>query len=396
MISRAYGQELLGKQQQQALNSSLLGTWSADLGQSKVQLTLTPDGRFSMNETEGNYSVLANTLTLRVQTVELAYQFEFKKDDQLTLSGGDLAQPLSFTRPTEPRSFMGWLFDLSWDSVRRKLYRIIVIALVAVACRLLILALRALSHWIIYSQAGPLKFIYSRYKNRAMTIHSLVLNFVKYVIYIIALGFVFTELGINYKAYMASLSIIGLAIGFGSQGLVQDMVTGFFIIFEGQFDVGDMVEIGPQVGIVEQLGLRMTKLHDYLGQRVVIPNRTIAAVGNYTTGAQRAYVDVAVSDSASAKTAEEVLRQLSKEVFQQFQGVIMATPKILDVSQPDATQGYVRLQVSIWPKQQWVVEQQLLPRVREEFKRLAIDIPADRIAVFYHPRRQRSLRATVS
>lgn len=96
------------------------------------------------------------------------------------------------------------------------------------------------------------------------------------MVYFAALGFILGELGVNYTAYLASLSVIWLAVGFGSQGLVQDVVTGFFIIFEGQFDVGDMVEMSGQTGLVEELGLRMTRLRNYLGELISVPNRNIA------------------------------------------------------------------------------------------------------------------------
>ena len=224
-----------------------------------------------------------------------------------------------------------------------------------------------------------------------MTMYSLVINVAKYVLYLLALGFALSELGVNYKAYFASLSVIGLAIGFGSQGLVQDMVTGFFIIFEGQFNVGDMVEIPPYVGIVEELGLRMTRLRNYLGQTVTIPNRNIASVGNFIKGAQEAQVDVAIADKEVAHEAQNLLKQVADEISSQFAGTIVSAPKILNESSLATGEHFVRVYLAIWPQQQWVVEQQMVPRIREAFSRKGIEIPNDRVIAFYRPREETAI-----
>ena len=164
-------------------------------------------------------------------------------------------------------------------------------------------------------------------------------------------------------------TVIGLAVGFGSQGLVQDMVTGFFLIFEGQFDVGDMVEISGQTGIVSELGLRMTKLRNYLGQLIVIPNRNIAMVGNYTKGSLQAFVDVAVKSGEAAKHGAAELQQIGDEIYRQFQGVILKRPKLLSPLSLKTGEHFIRMYLEIWPQQQWVIDQQLVPRIREILKK---------------------------
>ncbi len=384
---QASAQALIGKEQQDAVRSSLVGEWVTDVGKTKLRLKMTEDGRFALDSTKGKYVVEGNVLKLRSDETEVGYQFALTANE-LDLSGGDLAQPLKFARIREPGSYFKQLFTAPRRSSREKLYRVFVILAVALVCRLVVSLLRGMARVVIYSEWGPLKFFYGHHKNRAMTMHSLVLNLAKYVIYFTALGFVLTELGINYTAYLASLSVIGLAIAFGSQGLVQDMVTGFFVIFEGQFDVGDMVEIPPHTGIVKELGLRMTKLRNYLGQEVVIPNRNLATVGNYATGAQEAYVDVATTSPETAKGALSVLRQLGEEVARQFSGVILGAPEVLGPLSLATGEHFIRLHLSIWPQQQWVVDGQLVPRIRESLRRAGYEVPGDRVAVFYHAREE--------
>ena len=169
------------------------------------------------------------------------------------------------------------------------------------------------------------------------------------------------------------------------------MVTGFFIVFEEQFNVGDMVEIPPHTGIVEELGLRMTRLRNYLGQRVVIPNRNIAVVGNYVRGAQQVYLDVALAPEADIGQVAELLERHAREVAGQFQDIVLSIPK----SQGEialATGGrFVRLHLAIWPQQQWIVDQEIVPGLRTALKAERVEIPGDKIVVFYHPREDRSI-----
>jgi len=276
---------------------------------------------------------------------------------------------------------------VSPESAKQKLYRILVIAAIVAASRLLIMVLQALSRLVIYSAWGPLRFVYRRHKNRVMTLHSLALNLVKYVVYFAALGFVLGEMGVNYTTYLASLSVIGLAVGFGSQGLVQDVVTGFFIIFERQFDVGDMVEISGQTGIVEELGLRMTRLRNYVGQVVVIPNRNIAMVGNYLRGALQAQVDVAVKRAEDAERAVGVLACLAREVSRQFPGVFLGAPKVEGQVALETGEHFVRVCARLWPQQSWVIDGQFIPRAAELLAREGIETVGGRAVACYHVQR---------
>ena len=380
-------QTILSREQERAVLAALKGEWIYNIGGAKIRLRLAGDGGFNLNGKQGRYLVRGTTLTLKSDGGEAVYEFELR-GSELTLSGGDLGQPLKFTKLPGVGESGNWLLEFSVKSLRVKLSKILIIGIVVIVCRVLLLAFRASMHFVIYSDWGPLRFVYRFNKNRIMTIYSLVINIAKYVVYLLALGFALSELGVNYTAYLASLSVIGLAIGFGSQGLVQDMVTGFFVIFEEQYNVGDMVEIPPHVGIVEELGLRMTRLRNYLGQRVVIPNRNIAAIGNFIKGAQEVEVHVAIAGEELAGEARSLLKQVSNEVARQFSGIVVAPPKLLEAAALSTGEHFVRLYLAIWPQQQWVIEQQLLPRIREAFSRKAIEIPNDRVIAFYHPREE--------
>ena len=380
-------QGIVGTEQQDALRSSLVGEWVCVMGHRKLVLMLTEEGGFELGNQKGRYVLKANIVRLKTNNSEISYQFELTASE-LTLSGGDLTQPLKFTRMRSVGDYEDWLSYLSPKSLNSKLKRIAVIFVIVVSCRLLLLLFRTIIHFVIYCDRGPLKFIYRSHKSRTMTIYSLLINLSKYIVYLFALGFILSELGVNYTAYLASLSVIGLAIGFGSQDLVQDMVTGFFIVFEEQFNVGDMVEIPPHFGVVQELGLRMTGLRNYLGQKVVIPNRNIATVGNYTKGAQHVTIDVAALSLEVAERIKSPLLQIVEEIGSQFEEVIISTQKTVEIISLSTDEYFARVSLAIWPQQQWVIEQEAVPRIRSVLKSKGFEIPNDRVVVFYHPREQ--------
>lgn len=380
---------IVGQEQLRAFETALVGEWTCEVGSVKETLALSADGTFTMGEKRGAYALEANRLHLRTDSDAVSYEFNLE-DKKLTLSGGDLLRPMEFTRVFHFGESSGWLRNWSMSALTAKLRRVAVIVLVVVICLVAVRLLRALVQTVIYTEWGPLKFVYRRHKKRTMTLYSLALNISKYVIYLLAIGFILTELGVNYTIYFASLSVVGLAIGFGSQGLVQDMVTGFFIVFEDQFNVGDMVEVPPHTGIVEELGLRMTRLRNYQGQSVVIPNRNIAVVGNYLRGAQQVHLDVAVAAGTSIEKARDALRRITEKSAEQFQGIILSGPKRIEDIPLSTGERFLRLNVAIWPQQQWVIEQVLAPRIRVMMKSEGFEVPNDKIVVFYHSRSQRT------
>ena len=376
----------LGAVQHEARLASLAGTWRTTLGNQLIRMTFDQDGGFALNGRRGTFTLERQTLSLHVGEETTVYQFTKPSRNELTVTGGDLAEPVTFTRQLDRGRLLLRLFDTPPELMLDRLYRILFIIVVVVVARLAIGGAKWASQWAVASERGPLRGLYRRGHNRARTIHVLVLNLLKYVVYFTALGMILSELGIHYAAYLASLSVIGLAIGFGSQGLVQDMVTGFFIIFEGQFDVGDVVEVSGQTGVVTELGLRMTRVRNYLGQSVAIPNRNIAMVGMYRHGAQLACVDVAVASAADAGPAKQHLATLARELGRQFEGVILGEASVTGPLTLATGEHFVRLEAPIWPGQTWVIEQQLVPRLRELMQRQELTIAGDRIAVFYHGR----------
>ncbi|MSS71766.1 MAG: mechanosensitive ion channel [Candidatus Latescibacteria bacterium] len=274
------------------------------------------------------------------------------------------------------------IFEISPVSLIHKAQKIAIVLLILLTCQGIMRVIMILNQWMVESKRGPFRYIFAR-GNKSITINLLTINFIKYFLYFTAFGYILSEIGIDYRAYMASLSIIGVAIGFGSQGLVQDVVTGLFLIFEGQYAVGDMVEISGQTGIVEGITLRTTALRNHLGELLTIPNRNIAVVGNFRNGGLLVCIDVAVTDREAAPAALEKLSFVSREIHRQFAGVVLSEPVTLGAVALETGEVFVRLQTTIWPGQTWVVDQQMVPRIREQFAAGGLTIPADRVVVFH-------------
>jgi len=121
-------------------------------------------------------------------------------------------------------------------------------------------------------------------RRRTLTLMSVLGNVAKYAIFVIAAIMVLDRLGADTKSLLLGAGLVGLAISFGTQSLVRDLVTGFFIIFENQYAVGDLVDINGALGTVEEVGLRVTKLRALTGEVRFLPNGAIGSVANYTEG----------------------------------------------------------------------------------------------------------------
>lgn len=279
--------------------------------------------------------------------------------------------------------FLTWLFQVSSEDLERKLWRVALALAALVGAKVLMDVVQWGSRRLIHARSGLISFLLGD-RQRSITLLALFLSIARYVVYFTAVGYILSQFGIDYRAYMASLSLVGIALGFGSQGLVQDVVTGFFILFEDQFSVGDMVEISGQVGVVEEIGLRTVRLRNYHGAQIIFPNRNIPMVAKYRKGAFEVGVDVALADPARAEQAGRLLGQLGLELEKQFREVVMEPPTVEGLLGLETGEYFVRLRARIWPAQQWVIDSQLVPRIQELFAREGLEIPANRVVAFYH------------
>ena len=209
--------------------------------------------------------------------------------------------------------------------------------------------------------------------NRAATIVSTLKKVIKYLINFIGIIMSLELFNINTASILATAGIGGLAIGFGAQSLVKDIITGFFILLEDQYSVGDYVQIGEMYGIVEELDLRVTKLRAFAGDLHIIPNGTIDIVTNSSRGAMRALVVVSISNEEDIERAITVLTD-GLEVFKDNEAIVDG-PSVLGVSNI----GEYNIDINIWAKtksmEQWSIERQIRKTAIEALQKANIKRP---------------------
>ncbi|MEM8497094.1 MAG: mechanosensitive ion channel domain-containing protein [Pseudomonadota bacterium] len=186
--------------------------------------------------------------------------------------------------------------------------------------------------------------------SKLRTIVSLLTSVFIFTIYFLVVGLILSEFGVSLKAYLASASIIGLAVGFGSQNLVQDVITGLTVVFTDLFDVGDMVEIGGQTGIVKRVGIRFTLLQNHMGAEVFIPNRALTKIINYPHGFVRCLVDVSVPYSCKdLQSIANTIETMTSAVEEQFPAIFQGSVEHEGWTETSIGNHYYRVKFRIWP-----------------------------------------------
>lgn len=211
--------------------------------------------------------------------------------------------------------------------------------------------------------------------NRALTLGSLLKSVLTYTVYFMALLSILEAYNIKYTGVLAGAGIVGLAVGFGAQNFVKDIITGFFIIFENQFGVGDYVNVAGVSGTVEEVGLRSTRIRDFGGQLHMIPNGQISQVTNFNRGSMRALVDVALHYQADLGEAVAVLEEVCAEVNQLLAEVISEPAQVLGVQSFDGPEVIIRIIAKCKPMEQWRVERELRWRIKEALQKRGIHTP---------------------
>ncbi len=247
---------------------------------------------------------------------------------------------------------------------------------------ILILIIAKLSISILYSIIN--KFFDSQ-KNLKMkvdlprleTMKGLVKSIVRYTIYFIAFTSIIKSFGTDVTALITAAGIGGLAFGFGAQNLVRDVITGFFILFEDQFNVGSYVEIDGVDGTVEEMALRVTKIRGFNGDLYIVPNGEIKKVTNKSTGKMRALVEISIAYEEDIDNAIRVLN-IEAEALREKEQRIVEGPTVLGVSALGASEVVITVIAKTIPMEQWAIERLMRKTFKEAFDREGIEIPYPR------------------
>ncbi|MBY0095907.1 mechanosensitive ion channel family protein [Mesobacillus maritimus] len=211
-------------------------------------------------------------------------------------------------------------------------------------------------------------------EGRALTLQRLAENILSYVLIFILVASLFSIFGLSVASLIAGAGIVGLAIGFGAQGLVSDVVTGFFLLLEKQIDVNDYVTVGAVDGVVEAVGLRTTQIRSFDGTLNYLPNREITSVSNHSRGNMRALVDIGISYDDNIDYAIEVMQRACDLVASQ-NPVVVEGPNVIGVQAFGSSEVVLRVIAKTQNGEQWAVERQLRKAIKEAFDTNGIEIP---------------------
>ena len=260
-------------------------------------------------------------------------------------------------------SVTGFLGDLGnkADEILMALLKIAVVLIFAW------LAVRLLRHFIrrILKRRKSKKPI-SIMAKKADTIETVASSIAKYVIWFLAAAAILGIAGLTSAvgSLLATAGIGGIAIAFGAQSLVKDVTTGFFILMEDQFAVGEYIEVEGEKGTVEAITIRTTRIRRFTGEATTIPNGSITKVTNFSRGDHLAVVDIAVSYEADIEKVSAIMRDTGLEYMKNHDN-ILEEPHVLGVEKLGESDMTLRMIVRVAPMTHWETERALRRGIRE-------------------------------
>jgi len=276
---------------------------------------------------------------------------------QQETAGDVVEQPRSIL--TGLREFLGAVYEyvLGPGFVGNVLASVLVIILGLLVYRVLTHGLPRIMRWRRRNRESLLDEEAVARIKRQDTAITLMRNALRYVVFVIVVLFILSIFFRNPLPAAAGTTILAAILGFGAQSFLRDVIAGFSIVFEGQYSVGDFVLIKPQdvSGVVEELGLRMTKIRSLSGEVSYIPNGAMQGVVNYVSGQQRFNVEVQVSSAEAASRVENALGE-SSELY-------LSPPRLVERSETD---GRIRMRIvaGVLPSMAWLVEDNLTQHIK--------------------------------
>jgi small conductance mechanosensitive channel len=311
-------------------------------------------------------------------------EFEVSLAESKTAYREQMLEDIELKRQ-EAEAFSGWLETVLATAVQqapRVLGALILIFLVGrLALWLVTLAARILTNVVEDDDPDHV----SAFEQRANTIASVFKGVGRIAIYVVGTLIAFDVVGIDTGPLLGSMAIVGLALSFGSQNLVQDLVNGFFILVENQYAVGDWVKIGSHEGTVEQINIRSTRLRSVTGALQIIPNGTITTVENMTRDWSRFRCHVGVSYDTDIDLAERICNEVGAMMYSdpELRKKLLEAPTFIGVTDLGDSAVVVRSQAKTRAGDQWGLEREMNRRLKKAFEEAGIEIPFPQQVVWH-------------
>jgi small-conductance mechanosensitive channel len=222
-------------------------------------------------------------------------------------------------------------------------------------------------------------------EKRAATLGGIFRRTAKVVIWVLAIVMVLREAGFDIGPLLAGAGILGLAVGFGAQNLVRDVISGMFLLIENQVRVNDVAIINGTGGLVEELNLRTTVLRGLDGTLHIFPNGTITTMSNMTHGYSYYVFDVGVAYKEDTDRVASVLKELGNEMMKEdaYRAAILEPLEVLGVDKFADSAVIVKARIKTMPIQQWMVGREMNRRIKKKFDELGIEIPFPHVSLYF-------------
>jgi small conductance mechanosensitive channel len=204
---------------------------------------------------------------------------------------------------------------------------------------------------------------------------------VRYLVAFLVAVAVLQELGIDVRALLVSAGVVGLAVGLGAQSLIKDVITGFFILFENLIAVGDVVEVGQHIGVVEAVGLRVTKIRKFSGELRIVPNGELTSFGHHTAGWGRLAVEVAIEYDEDVGRALRVLGEVGEALARAYPSAILEAPVAEGILRMEKAEVVLRLHARVRAGDKFPLELEARRRVKEAFAERGVRVARGVLAV---------------
>lgn len=262
------------------------------------------------------------------------------------------------------------------------------IVLILIGSGLLIRAVRILADRLVKFVQDDDPLVSNQREQRAVTLAGIFKGVAKFVIVLVAGITILSILGINTAPLIAGAGVAGLAISFGAQNLIRDFISGFFILLENQYKVGDVIRAAGVSGQVEDMNLRITVLRDQEGVAHFIPNGEIKVVSNLAKEWSRAVVNVGVAYKEDLDRVVSVLNSVGQELSRDpiFGPGILEQSQVLGVESFGDSQVTLRILTKTRPLKQWETARELRKRIKAAFDREGIEMPFPQRVIYSHTR----------
>ena len=222
------------------------------------------------------------------------------------------------------------------------------------------------------------------FQKRTQTLGSILRYAVSITILIVGIMIILKEVGIAIGPLLAAAGIVGLAVGFGAQSLVKDVITGFFILLEDQIRVGDVVHVAGKAGIVEKINLRTTMLRDLAGNAHYVPNGTIDTVTNMTKEYSRYVFEVGVAYREDVDEVIEVMKEVDEDLRNDpgYKDDILEPLEVFGLDQFADSALIIKARTTTKPIKQWAIGREFNRRLKKKFDEKNIEIPFPHITLY--------------